>query len=72
MGTMLAYIFIEANLSKKNLKFLMNDNIESTFNSITVDGDTSTSDTMMLFSINKDKSKYIVNKKLSFKIIKST
>ena len=53
MGTMLAYIFIEINLSKSNLKKLLNTHLESTFNSITVDGDTSTSDTLMLFSIPK-------------------
>ena len=51
MGTMLAYIFIEANLSKKLLNRLLNDNVEETFNSISVDGDTSTSDTVMLFSL---------------------
>ena len=33
MGTMLVYIFIEANLSKRILKKLLNNNIENTFNS---------------------------------------
>ena len=51
MGTMLAYIFIEANLSKKFLNSLIKKNIDSTFNSISVDGDTSTSDTVMLFAV---------------------
>tara|TARA_B100000575_G_C23132156_1_gene656922 strand:- start:1291 stop:2556 length:1266 start_codon:yes stop_codon:yes gene_type:complete len=53
MGTMLSYIFIETKLSTKILKKLLLDNIESTFNSISVDSDTSTSDTLSLFSINK-------------------
>ena len=57
MGTMLAYIFIEKNLSSKNLKEIINDNIDSTFNSISVDGDTSTSDTVMLFSVSKKENK---------------
>ena len=50
MGTMLAYMFIDCELSSKNLKKILTDNIEDTFNSITVDSDTSTSDTVMLFS----------------------
>ena len=51
MGTMLAYIFIETSLNKIELNKILKENIESTFNSITVDGDTSTSDTVMLFSL---------------------
>ena len=51
MGTMLAYIFIEANLNKKFLNSSIKKNIDSTFNSISVDGDTSTSDTVMLFAV---------------------
>ncbi len=50
MGTMLAYMFIDCDLSSKVLKRLLSDNIDDTFNSISVDGDTSTSDTVMLFS----------------------
>jgi len=50
MGTMLAYIFIEANLNKKFLNNILKHFIDSTFNSISVDGDTSTSDTVMLFA----------------------
>ena len=51
MGTMLSYIFIEANLSKGILKKILHSNLDSSFNSISVDGDTSTSDTLMLFSL---------------------
>ena len=53
MGTMLSYIFIEANLSKNILKKLLNTNLDSSFNSISVDGDTSTSDTLMLFALSE-------------------
>ena len=49
MGTMLSYIFIEAPLSKVELSKILNEHIESTFNSISVDGDTSTNDTVMHF-----------------------
>ena len=50
MGTMLAYLFIDCELSSSNLKKILADNIQETFNSITVDSDTSTSDTVMLFA----------------------
>ena len=70
MGTMLAYIFIESSIDKKNLKKILNENLTSTFNSITVDGDTSTSDTVMLFSINNEK-KNKISKKLLNKISSS-
>ena len=50
MGTMLAYIFIDCGIAKDKLNKLLLDNLEDTFNSITVDSDTSTSDTLVLFS----------------------
>jgi glutamate N-acetyltransferase/amino-acid N-acetyltransferase len=50
MGTMLAYIFIDCEISPIKLNKLLSDNLEETFNSITVDSDTSTSDTLLLFS----------------------
>ncbi len=53
MATMLVYIFVEAKLPKMILKKLIKNNIENTFNSITVDSDTSTSDTLVVFSLNK-------------------
>ena len=67
MGTMLSYIFIEANLSKDILKKILHANLDSSFNSISVDSDTSTSDTLMLFSLSdnnqkKIKSANIINK----------
>ena len=60
MGTMLAYIFIEANISKNLLKNLLHSHLETSFNSISVDGDTSTSDTVMLFSAASPHDKKIV------------
>ncbi len=55
MGTMLVYIFIEGLINKFQLKKLINNNIEDSFHSISVDSDTSTSDTLMLFSISNRK-----------------
>ena len=62
MGTMLAYIFIECFLTNNQLKKMIKANIENTFNSISVDSDTSTSDTLMLFSVS-DKKVTLQNKK---------
>ena len=53
MGTMLSYIFTDANVDGTLLKSLLIDATKSSFNSITVDGDTSTSDTVMLISTNE-------------------
>ena len=66
MGTMLVYIFIECEASKQLMTRLLKNNLENTFNSITVDSDTSTSDTLMMFSVGKKKVN--LNKK-NFKIL---
>jgi glutamate N-acetyltransferase / amino-acid N-acetyltransferase len=48
MATMLAYIFTDAALPASVLRPLLVEATERSFNSITVDGDTSTSDTLLL------------------------
>ena len=48
MATMLVYIFTDAKISTANLQKMVSRNVDSTFNSITVDSDTSTSDTLLL------------------------
>ena len=50
MATMLAFIFTDANVTKTVLESLLVEANEQSFNSITVDSDTSTSDTCLLFS----------------------
>ena len=55
MGTMLVYIFMECEASKKLMIRLLKNNLDNTFNSITVDSDTSTSDTLMMFSLGNKK-----------------
>jgi len=50
MGTMLAFIFTDLPLPSNILNKLLKEAVEKSFNSITVDGDTSTSDTCLLFS----------------------
>ena len=50
MATMLSYIFTDANISKNALQKILNVAVGKSFNSITVDSDTSTSDTVLLFA----------------------
>ncbi|MBT7526220.1 MAG: bifunctional ornithine acetyltransferase/N-acetylglutamate synthase, partial [Rhodospirillales bacterium] len=48
MATMLAYVFTDAKLPAPVLQSLLRDAAERSFNAITVDSDTSTSDTVLL------------------------
>ena len=50
MATMLSFVFTDAPISARVLQKLLKDGIEDTFNAITIDGDTSTSDTLMAFA----------------------
>lgn len=50
MATMLVYIFTDANITSPALQSMVSDLNKTTFNSITVDGDTSTSDSLMVFA----------------------
>jgi glutamate N-acetyltransferase/amino-acid N-acetyltransferase len=48
MATMLVYIFTDAKISARALQKMLSRNVDATFNSITVDSDTSTSDTLLV------------------------
>ena len=61
MATMLAFIFTDASISSDILQLLLKDSVEKSFNRITVDSDTSTSDSVLLFSTCKAKHLYIKN-----------
>jgi glutamate N-acetyltransferase / amino-acid N-acetyltransferase len=50
MATMLAYVVTDLDFHVPSLKRLFSKIVESTFNSITVDGDTSTNDTALLLA----------------------
>ena len=50
MATMLAFLFTDARLPVRVMNSLLRSANERSFNSITVDGDTSTSDTCLLFA----------------------
>jgi glutamate N-acetyltransferase/amino-acid N-acetyltransferase len=61
MATTLGYIFTDADLSNDILNKLLKNNIETTFNAITCDGDTSTNDMVSIFSTGKIKNTKINN-----------
>jgi glutamate N-acetyltransferase/amino-acid N-acetyltransferase len=69
LATTLGYIFTDANLSNDILKKLLNKNIESTFNAISCDGDTSTNDMVSIFSTARAKHKKITS--INDKILKN-
>tara|TARA_B100000029_G_scaffold90336_1_gene80148 strand:- start:309 stop:1550 length:1242 start_codon:yes stop_codon:yes gene_type:complete len=60
MATMLGFIFTDAELSQSILRSLISKFIPDSFNSISVDGDESTNDTVILTSTNAKK----LNKKI--------
>jgi glutamate N-acetyltransferase / amino-acid N-acetyltransferase len=50
MATMLAYVFTDAPIASGALQTMLSKSVERSFNAITVDSDTSTSDTLMIFA----------------------
>ena len=55
MATMLSFIFTNTDILNKKVELGFKEIINKTFNSISVDGDTSTSDMVLLFSVNNKK-----------------
>jgi glutamate N-acetyltransferase/amino-acid N-acetyltransferase len=50
MATMLVFVFTDAAIDAPLLQALVSQHVETTFNAITVDSDTSTSDTLLVFA----------------------
>jgi glutamate N-acetyltransferase/amino-acid N-acetyltransferase len=50
MATMLSFIFTDAPIAAGALQALLKNGVEDTFNAVTIDGDTSTSDTLLAFA----------------------
>jgi len=50
MATMLAFVFTDAPIAATALQSMLAKSVERSFNAITIDSDTSTSDTLMLFA----------------------
>jgi glutamate N-acetyltransferase / amino-acid N-acetyltransferase len=50
MATMLAFVFTDAPIAAPALQRLLADGVTDSFNAVTIDGDTSTSDTLLAFA----------------------
>jgi glutamate N-acetyltransferase/amino-acid N-acetyltransferase len=50
MATMLSFIFTDAPIAASALQKLLSEGVVDTFNAVTIDGDTSTSDTLLAFA----------------------
>jgi len=50
MATMLSFVFTDAPIAPAVLQNLIKQGVEDTFNAVTIDGDTSTSDTLLAFA----------------------
>jgi glutamate N-acetyltransferase/amino-acid N-acetyltransferase len=50
LATMLCFVFTDAPISARVLQRLLKDGVADTFNALTIDGDTSTSDTLLAFA----------------------
>jgi len=61
MATMLSFIFTDANIPSVFLKAILRKISATTFNAITVDGDTSTNDMVTIFATGKAKNSKIYN-----------
>jgi len=61
MATMLSFIFTDANIPSVFLKSILRKVATTTFNSITVDSDTSTNDMVAIFATGKAKNSKIYN-----------
>ncbi|MGF9694660.1 bifunctional glutamate N-acetyltransferase/amino-acid acetyltransferase ArgJ [Rhizobium sp. 0TCS1.26] len=53
MATMLSFVATDADIAAPALQALLSEGVAPSFNSVTVDSDTSTSDTLMLFATGK-------------------
>ena len=61
MATLLSFVFTDANIPSVFLKSILKKVISTTFNSITVDSDTSTNDMVAIFATGKAKNSKIYN-----------
>ena len=50
MATMLSFVFTDAPIAASALQALLSGAVTDTFNAVTIDGDTSTSDTLLVFA----------------------
>jgi glutamate N-acetyltransferase / amino-acid N-acetyltransferase len=53
MATMLSFVFTDAPIAARALQKILSESVVDTFNAVTIDGDTSTSDTLLAFATNQ-------------------
>ena len=63
MATMLAFIFTDFQIDKDTLSYFTQKAVNESFNRITVDGDTSTSDTVFVSTTNKETLEISIDKR---------
>ncbi|MBA2126025.1 bifunctional ornithine acetyltransferase/N-acetylglutamate synthase [Hyphomicrobium methylovorum] len=70
MATMLCFIFTDAAISAEALQHLISEHAQTTFNCMTIDGDTSTSDTCLAFATGRaaERGQKLVSKAKSKKL----
>jgi glutamate N-acetyltransferase/amino-acid N-acetyltransferase len=57
MATMLAFLFTDAAIEPQALRASLDPAVDETFNAVTIDGDTSTSDTLLIFATGRSVSR---------------
>jgi glutamate N-acetyltransferase / amino-acid N-acetyltransferase len=57
MATLLAFLFTDAAIEPQALRASLDPAVDETFNAITIDGDTSTSDTLLVFATGRSTSR---------------
>ena len=57
MATLLAFVFTDAAIEPQALRASLDPAVDETFNAITIDGDTSTSDTLLVFATGRSVSR---------------
>jgi glutamate N-acetyltransferase/amino-acid N-acetyltransferase len=57
MATMLAFLFTDAAIEPEALRASLDPGVDATFNAITIDGDSSTSDTLLIFATGRSASR---------------
>lgn len=70
MATMLSFIFTDANIENDTLQSLLGKTIEDTYNMISVDGDTSTNDTVLALANGEANNKVIDINSADFALFK--
>ena len=68
MATLLAFITTDANISQKLLQKALREDVKNTYNMISVDGDTSTNDMIVILSNGEAKNKIIDKENDNYKI----